>query len=98
SGADLRRGRGGPRRVRQDGDAALAGGLPAPARRRRRETAGVVAMAAADLIDEILVRWEELRQQGRVVAAEELCRDHPELLDEVRRLLAPLESLDRLRG
>ena len=36
---------------------------------------------------DLLLQWEELREQGRLVSAEELCRDCPELLDEVRRRL-----------
>src|SRR6516164_9728889 len=44
-------------------------------------------MAADDRLMDLLLQWEELREQGRLVSAEELCRDCPELLDEVRRRL-----------
>jgi formylglycine-generating enzyme required for sulfatase activity len=49
-----------------------------------------------DLVSELLVRWVELRQQGRIVSAEELCRDRPDLLDAVRSRMAALESVGRL--
>jgi len=45
-----------------------------------------------DQIDELLMRWDELRAQGRVVTAEELCQDFPQLLEEVRRRLDNLQS------
>ena len=54
-------------------------------------------MPAAEMIDDILVRWEELRQGGQDVAVEELCRDHPDLVEEVRRRIRALESVYRLR-
>src|SRR6516162_722359 len=44
-------------------------------------------MVVDDRLMDLLLRWEELREQGRLVSAEELCRDCPELLDEVRRRL-----------
>jgi hypothetical protein len=44
-------------------------------------------MAFDDRLVDLLLRWEEMREQGRLVSAEELCRDCPELLDEVRRRL-----------
>src|SRR5262245_14824822 len=53
-------------------------------------------MATADTIEDILVRWEELRQRGQNVRAEELCRDHPDLVEEVRRRIQALEAVYRL--
>src|SRR5215472_14202738 len=44
-------------------------------------------MAVDDRLVELLLRWEELRDQGQLISAEELCRDCPELLEEVRRRL-----------
>jgi hypothetical protein len=32
-------------------------------------------------IDELLDRWEELREQGKSISPEELCRDCPELIE-----------------
>ncbi len=53
-------------------------------------------MASTGPIDELLLRWEELRQQGRTISAEELCRDCPELLDQVRREIGVLEAVYRV--
>ena len=50
-------------------------------------------MAADDRLVDLLLQWEELREQGRPVSAEELCRDCPELLDEVRRRLRFLDAV-----
>jgi serine/threonine protein kinase len=50
----------------------------------------------AERLEECLDRWEELRQQGQDVDATELCRDCPELIEEVRRRLRALRSLDFL--
>jgi WD40 repeat protein/serine/threonine protein kinase len=50
-------------------------------------------MSAAERLEECLDRWEELRQQGRDADAAELCRDCPELIDEVRGRLTALRSL-----
>jgi eukaryotic-like serine/threonine-protein kinase len=40
---------------------------------------------ADDRLDDLLLRWEELVEQGRPASPEELCRDCPDLLDELRR-------------
>src|SRR5262245_27780651 len=42
---------------------------------------------------ELLLRYEELREQGQAVPLAELCRDCPELLDEVRRRVEDLTAL-----
>src|SRR5262245_19916658 len=42
-------------------------------------------MSVDDRLMDLLLQWDELREQGQVVSAEELCRDCPDLLDEVRR-------------
>jgi serine/threonine-protein kinase len=49
-------------------------------------------------IDSLVVRYEELRAGGTPVSAEELCRDCPELLTELRRQLQVLGSMDALLG
>lgn len=41
----------------------------------------------------LLLQWEELQEQGREVSVEELCRDAPELLDEVRRCVKALKEM-----
>ncbi|MHB1426347.1 MAG: WD40 repeat domain-containing serine/threonine protein kinase [Gemmataceae bacterium] len=55
-------------------------------------------MAVDDRLVELLLRWEELRDQGQVISAEELCRDCPELLDEVRRRLKNLPMMEPTIG
>ena len=37
------------------------------------------------LLDDLLIRCEELRDQGRPVTIEDLCVEHPELVKELRR-------------
>jgi tetratricopeptide (TPR) repeat protein len=51
-----------------------------------------------DLVDELLDRWEEEREQGRDVPVEVLCRDCPELIPEVARRLALLRRIDPFVG
>ena len=43
-----------------------------------------------DLLADLLVRWEELREQGRDVSALELCRGCPHLADELARRINAL--------
>ena len=45
-------------------------------------------MAGKALIDELVTRWEELRARGEETSAEELCRDHPELIGSVESVKA----------
>ena len=49
-------------------------------------------MTEEDKIADMLLTWEEAREGGRVVTAEELCRDSPELLDAVRDRIQLLEN------
>ncbi len=53
-------------------------------------------MSTAGPVSELLLRWEELRERGQAVSAEELCRDCPELADDVRRRIAALEAVYRV--
>jgi serine/threonine-protein kinase len=53
-------------------------------------------MTDSELIDEILLRWDELREEGSAPSAEALCRDCPELRDEVSRRIAMLEAMYRV--
>jgi WD40 repeat protein/predicted Ser/Thr protein kinase len=50
-------------------------------------------MSAEEQLADLLLRWEELQQQGQTVAPEELCRTCPELLEELRRRVQALEAL-----
>ena len=44
-------------------------------------------------IDELLDRWEELREQGESISPEELCRDCPELVEAGWTKLAQLNKI-----
>jgi serine/threonine-protein kinase len=46
----------------------------------------------------MLVRWEELRDQGQDIPIEELCADDPELIEELKRRIAVLQAMDPLRS
>jgi eukaryotic-like serine/threonine-protein kinase len=50
-------------------------------------------MPANDDVSDLLLRWEELLEQGQAVSAEELCRNCPELLSEVREGIAALQAM-----
>src|SRR5262249_1527002 len=50
---------------------------------------------ASDRVTDLLLRWEELSERGESVTPEELCRDCPELLDELRRRVRALQALDQ---
>jgi hypothetical protein len=53
---------------------------------------------SADNLEEMLLRWEELTEEGQTVAPEDLCRDYPELLPELRRRIAALQALEPVLG
>jgi WD40 repeat protein len=44
-------------------------------------------------VSELLLRWEELRDQGQPASPEELCQDCPEQMPELRRLIQDLEGM-----
>ena len=54
----------------------------------------VMGMSAE--LDQLLEHWEDLRQEGREVSAEELCRKCPELLKPLKRRIAALKAMDWL--
>ncbi len=53
-------------------------------------------MASAEQISELLLRWDELREQGRDATAEEVCHDCPDLAAEVRRRIEALRAVYRV--
>ncbi|MEM8678125.1 MAG: serine/threonine-protein kinase [Planctomycetota bacterium] len=53
-------------------------------------------MDDAELIDELLDRWEEAQEAGDPVSPEELCADHPHLLETLQHQLERLQQLDRV--
>ena len=45
-----------------------------------------------DLLLDLLMRWEELRNRGQAVSVEDLCRDRPQLRDELAKRIKALEA------
>src|SRR5262249_28457893 len=62
----------------------------------KRITGERAAMSEAISVGDLLERWEDGRAQGRVLTAEDLCRDCPELLEEARRQIRALEAFYRI--
>src|SRR5688572_7965585 len=50
-------------------------------------------MSTAEQICELLLRWDDLREQGQEASAEELCGACPELVEEVRRRIQVLRAM-----
>jgi serine/threonine-protein kinase len=48
------------------------------------------------MVDQLLARWDELREQGQEVAPEQLCADRPELLNELKAQVHRLKAMDWL--
>jgi mono/diheme cytochrome c family protein len=55
-------------------------------------------MAPDNCIDELMLRWEAARQQGRVLSPEELCAEWPELKDELRRRIQAVQEMEQVFG
>jgi hypothetical protein len=55
-------------------------------------------MADPSGVNELVLRWQELRAQGRAVSAEELCAGRPDLVDDLRRQLEALRSMEQFLG
>src|SRR5215831_3503428 len=49
-------------------------------------------------LSNLLLRWQELRQQGQNPAAEELCASRPHLLEELQRQIEALQSMEAILG
>ena len=58
-----------------------------------RKTRFRIAMSEPSLSD-LLLQWEEMRDRGESVTAESLCRDCPELLDELKCHIRARENVD----
>jgi tetratricopeptide (TPR) repeat protein len=56
------------------------------------------AVGAAVSVGDLLLCWQERREQGEPVSAEALCTAHPELLAELRRQIEALASVQGLLG
>jgi hypothetical protein len=55
-------------------------------------------MPEDEALQDLLDRWEAARAEGRSLTAEELCRDHPALLEEVRGRIRAMQAMDDLLG
>ncbi|MGL4421833.1 MAG: serine/threonine-protein kinase [Gemmataceae bacterium] len=53
----------------------------------------VAAPQQGSLIEELLLQWQDARDRGHSRTAEELCRDHPDLLDQLRGPILALEAM-----
>src|SRR5262249_21799422 len=49
-------------------------------------------------MSDLLLRWQELRQAGKDATPEELCADHPEWAEELRRQMQAIRSMEALLG
>jgi len=50
-------------------------------------------MSESANVDDLLVVWEEAREHGKLLSPEELCIEHPDLLDEVSRRVRILDRM-----
>src|ERR1700758_958633 len=55
---------------------------------------GSQLMPVDSRLSDLLLHWEELRQQDQPVTPEELCRDGPELVDSLRQQIDQLLAMD----
>ncbi len=55
-------------------------------------------MSNTSSVSALVVRWQELCQEGQDISAEELCADCPELLADVKRQIQGLASMNRFLG
>lgn len=53
---------------------------------------------ATSVVDDLIDRWEEARERGQSIPAEELCRERPDLLETVRKKLNALSAFDSFDG
>src|SRR6516162_7794864 len=49
-------------------------------------------------LSNLLLRWQELRQQGHNPAAEELCESRPHLVEELQSQIDALQSMEDILG
>lgn len=47
-------------------------------------------------VEDLLERWDDLRQQGREVTAEELCQDRPDLVTDLKRRIHAIKAMNWL--
>jgi mono/diheme cytochrome c family protein len=51
-----------------------------------------------DAIDELMLRWEAARQQGKDLSPEELCADHPPLVTQLRKRIDAVRTMEHVLG
>ncbi len=56
------------------------------------------ATTEAGLLDELLLQWQDARDRGLPCSADDLCGDHPELLEPLRERIGALEAMHALLG
>jgi serine/threonine protein kinase len=52
-------------------------------------------MPAQSRVVDLILRWQDLREQSQTPTPEQICAETPELLDEFKRRIGDLESIDR---
>lgn len=55
-------------------------------------------MPLSEQIDELLLRWEAARQQGRALTLNDLCAECPELTNEVQERIRAVQTMERVLG
>lgn len=55
-------------------------------------------MSATGTINELLIRWQELRRGGATPSVKDVCADHPSLAEELARRIAAFESMEEMLG
>jgi serine/threonine protein kinase len=55
-------------------------------------------MPEGDLIDELMLHWEAARQKGLNPQPEELCAEHPQLIDVLRQRILAVRTMERVLG
>jgi serine/threonine protein kinase len=53
-------------------------------------------MPSSHVVADLLLRWDELLHQGQIASADDLCRDCPELRDELARKIQILRAMYRV--
>ncbi len=76
----------------------LSATLPPVAAGAEAATLPPVPASRNALLSQCLQRWDLLRKQGQTVEPEELCRDYPEILEELKRQIQGVAAVEALLG
>jgi hypothetical protein len=55
-------------------------------------------MSTEQAIDDLMLRWETARQDGKTVSADELCHDCPEFASELRQRIRAVLAMEGVLG